>query len=36
MSAGAQGNTNVTNGCVNLSTSDAAEYYAQRDLRRPG
>src|ERR1700761_82615 len=27
-SAGAQGNTNVTNGCINLSTSDAAEYYA--------
>jgi len=26
-SAGAQGNTNVTNGCINLSTSDAAEYY---------
>ena len=36
MSAGAQGNTNVTNGCINLSTADAAEYYAQRDLRRPG
>ena len=28
MSAGAQGNSNVTNGCINLSTSDAAEYYA--------
>jgi lipoprotein-anchoring transpeptidase ErfK/SrfK len=27
-SAGAQGNSNVTNGCINLSTSDAAEYYA--------
>lgn len=27
MSAGAQGNTNVTNGCINLSTEDAAEYY---------
>jgi lipoprotein-anchoring transpeptidase ErfK/SrfK len=27
-SAGAQGNTNVTNGCINLSTGDAAEYYA--------
>jgi lipoprotein-anchoring transpeptidase ErfK/SrfK len=27
MSAGAQGNTNVTNGCINLSTSDAAQYY---------
>ena len=27
-SAGAQGNTNVTNGCINLSTSDAAQYYA--------
>ncbi|GBG40563.1 lipoprotein [Mycobacterium montefiorense] len=26
-SAGAQGNTNVTNGCINLSTEDAAEYY---------
>ena len=26
-SAGAQGNTNVTNGCVNLSTSDAEQYY---------
>jgi lipoprotein-anchoring transpeptidase ErfK/SrfK len=28
MSAGAQGNTNVTNGCINLSTSDAAQYYS--------
>jgi lipoprotein-anchoring transpeptidase ErfK/SrfK len=27
MSAGAQGNTNVTNGCINLSTSDAQQYY---------
>lgn len=27
-SAGAQGNTNVTNGCVNLSTADAEQYYA--------
>lgn len=27
-SAGAQGNSNVTNGCINLSTEDAAEYYA--------
>ncbi len=27
LSAGAQGNTNVTNGCINLSTSDAREYY---------
>jgi lipoprotein-anchoring transpeptidase ErfK/SrfK len=27
-SAGAQGNSNVTNGCINLSTGDAAEYYA--------
>ncbi len=27
-SAGAQGNTNVTNGCINLSTGDASEYYA--------
>ena len=35
-SAGAQGNSNVTNGCINLSTGDAAEYYASRDLRRPG
>ena len=26
-SAGAQGNTNVTNGCVNLSTEDAEQYY---------
>lgn len=26
-SAGAQGNTNVTNGCINLSTSDAEQYY---------
>ncbi|CAM4142566.1 Putative L,D-transpeptidase LppS precursor [Mycobacterium basiliense] len=27
MSAGAQGNTNVTNGCINLSTGNAEEYY---------
>jgi len=27
-SAGAQGNTNVTNGCINLSTGDAERYYA--------
>ncbi|OBK48258.1 L,D-transpeptidase [Mycobacterium kubicae] len=27
MSAGAQGNSNVTNGCINLSTADAAEYF---------
>jgi lipoprotein-anchoring transpeptidase ErfK/SrfK len=27
MSAGAQGNTNVTNGCINLSTSDAEQYF---------
>jgi lipoprotein-anchoring transpeptidase ErfK/SrfK len=27
-STGAQGNTNVTNGCVNLSTGDAEQYYA--------
>ncbi len=27
-SAGAQGNTNVTNGCINLSTGDAREYYS--------
>jgi lipoprotein-anchoring transpeptidase ErfK/SrfK len=27
-SAGAQGNTNVTNGCINLSTSDAEQYFA--------
>jgi lipoprotein-anchoring transpeptidase ErfK/SrfK len=26
--AGAHGNSNVTNGCVNLSTSDAEQYYA--------
>jgi len=26
-SAGAQGNSNVTNGCVNLSTGDAQRYY---------
>ena len=26
-SSGAQGNTNVTNGCINLSTGDAEEYY---------
>jgi len=26
-SAGAQGNTNVTNGCINLSTGDAEQYY---------
>ncbi|BBZ45998.1 L,D-transpeptidase [Mycobacterium parmense] len=26
-SAGAQGNSNVTNGCINLSTGDAEEYY---------
>jgi lipoprotein-anchoring transpeptidase ErfK/SrfK len=26
-SSGAQGNSNVTNGCINLSTSDAEEYY---------
>jgi lipoprotein-anchoring transpeptidase ErfK/SrfK len=28
MSAGAQGNTNVTNGCINLSTGDAEQYYS--------
>ena len=28
MSSGAQGNSNVTNGCINLSTSDAAQYYS--------
>ncbi|MBV8348142.1 MAG: L,D-transpeptidase family protein [Mycolicibacterium sp.] len=27
-SSGAQGNTNVTNGCINLSTSDAQQYYS--------
>jgi lipoprotein-anchoring transpeptidase ErfK/SrfK len=27
-SAGAQGNTNVTNGCINLSTGDAEQYYS--------
>ena len=26
-SAGAQGNSNVTNGCINLSTADAEEYF---------
>jgi lipoprotein-anchoring transpeptidase ErfK/SrfK len=26
-SAGAQGNSNVTNGCINLSTSDAEQYF---------
>lgn len=26
-SSGAQGNTNVTNGCINLSTADAEQYY---------
>ena len=34
-SSGAQGNTNVTNGCINLSTDDAAAVLRQRDLRRP-
>jgi lipoprotein-anchoring transpeptidase ErfK/SrfK len=28
MSAGAQGNSNVTNGCINLSTSNAEQYYS--------
>ncbi len=27
-SAGAQGNTNVTNGCINLSTADAQQYFS--------
>jgi lipoprotein-anchoring transpeptidase ErfK/SrfK len=27
-SSGAQGNTNVTHGCINLSTEDAEQYYA--------
>lgn len=27
MSAGAQGNSNVTNGCINLSTGDAEQYF---------
>ncbi|MBV9090052.1 MAG: L,D-transpeptidase family protein [Mycobacteriaceae bacterium] len=27
-SSGAQGNTNVTNGCINLSTADAQQYYS--------
>ncbi|MFF3571737.1 Ig-like domain-containing protein [Nocardia jiangxiensis] len=27
MSAGAQGNSNVTNGCINLSTADAQKYF---------
>ena len=35
-SSGAQGNTNVTNGCINLSTDDAAAVLRQRRLRRPG
>ena len=35
-SAGAQGNTNVTNGCINLSTEDAQQYFNIRDVRRPG
>ena len=26
-SSGAQGNTNVTNGCINLSTEDAQQYF---------
>ena len=26
-SSGAQGNTNVTNGCINLSTEDAEQYF---------
>ena len=26
-SSGAQGNTNVTNGCINLSTTDAQQYF---------
>ena len=34
-SSGAQGNTNVTNGCINLSTGDAPAVLQQRDLRRP-
>jgi lipoprotein-anchoring transpeptidase ErfK/SrfK len=28
LSAGAQGNSNVTNGCINLSTSNAEQYYS--------
>ena len=35
-SAGAQGNTNVTNGCINLSTARRRAVLRQRDLRRPG
>ena len=35
-SAGAQGNTNVTNGCINLSTARRPAVLQQRDLRRPG
>ena len=27
-SSGAQGNTNVTNGCINLSTGDAQQYFS--------
>ena len=34
-SSGAQGNTNVTNGCINLSTERRPAVLQQRDLRRP-
>ena len=33
-SSGAQGSTNVTNGCINLSTERRAAVLQQRDLRR--
>ena len=35
-SSGAQGNTNVTNGCINLSDRGRPAVLQHRDLRRPG
>ena len=35
-SSGAQGNTNVTNGCINLSDRRRRAVLQHRDLRRPG
>ena len=35
-SIGAQGNTNVTNGCINLQPGERPAVLQQRDLRRPG
>ena len=35
-SLGAQGNTNVTNGCINLNRVRRPAVLQQRDLRRPG